>query len=101
MQYQGHDPSMEDIFGAYDAIPSDLRGRGPQELEKQLRIGDILGREGGAYQAAARQTGLPPEVDIDQAAQMDAQLRQQAVASPMGNLAGARQRMQAEGVTDP
>lgn len=102
LNFQRNDPaSMDEIFNAYDAIPSESRGLPHQDLETQLRAGDLLNREGGAFSAATRANGpLPPGLDLQTLEQQDRMLRQQGAASPMGNLEGARARMRAEGL-DP
>jgi uncharacterized protein (DUF2267 family) len=86
-----------DIHAALDTfrtIPPAAFNYGLDDLESRIRQGDVLGRYGGAFQAAATAAGgMPLGTDMAELAARDAQLRQQAASSSVGNLVAATHRL--------
>lgn len=103
--HQGWPVGVGDMFHAMDQLaPGELTRHPPEELEQRLRIGDILGQQGGLYSASFRTA--PPAAGpktpnafsppLATLAAQDRQLRQQAAHSPVGNLVAATMRLNSE-----
>ncbi len=91
LNFQRQSPaSMDEIFDAFDAIPTEQKALPTQDLETQLRSGDLLNRQGGLFSAAVKSTGgLPPGLDLQQL--------EQKVLRAVQNGGGGRPKMVALG----
>ena len=101
--HQGWPVGVGDMFHAMDRLaPGELSRYPAEELEQRLRVGDILGRQGGLFSASYKQTnpaapaGKPSLPLAPSLASQDSQLRQQAATSPVGNMVAATMRLNSE-----
>jgi hypothetical protein len=89
--------SLEEVLElAPNVLTPELEMQGLGEAERRLRMGDLLGRQGGLFSVGARQTGLAPGQDLAELERRDQDLRRQGATSHVGNLLAATQRLRQE-----